>query len=135
MSILETDLGTQTRPYSQMELLANREQLFKQLRLSSHRASHPRCQHFYAVRSNSRKERDILEGKGSDVGNCSVCWKLSKTPNRLKDQAFDLISEYNLLFEQESEYQHFHQNEIESIYYKWLYEVPPSDRQNYHNQE
>jgi hypothetical protein len=134
-SILEESIREQTRPYSQSELIQNREQLARELRLSSYRAIHPRCQHFYSVRSNSRKEKDILDGKGTDVGNCSVCWKLSKTPRRIKDQALDLISEYNLLFEEESTYQNFYRNEIESIYYKWLYDVEPKRKHTQFTQE
>ena len=60
-SILETPYVKPERPYSQNELKYNRDRLYRNLRLSSIRAEHDECKHFYLVRKNGRKEKEIIE--------------------------------------------------------------------------
>ena len=106
-SILESEYVEATRPYSQNELKFNREKLQRDFRLSKSRALHSRCKHFYLVRVNGRKEREMIETNSNDVGNCSVCWKLNKTPSYLKDRALDLVHYYTEQFEEEPKFLNF----------------------------
>ena len=60
-SVLESEYIQQTRPYSQNELKYLRENLYRNLRLSDKISRHSKCQHFYYVRENSRKEKEMVE--------------------------------------------------------------------------
>ena len=121
-SILESEYVDPTRPYSQNELIYNRERLYRSFRLSKTKAQHQRCNHFYLVRANGRKEREMIETESNDVGNCSVCWKLSKTPGYLKDRAVDLTEHYSQCFACEPAILTYRLVDLEETYYKWLYE-------------
>ena len=121
-SILESEYVEPNRPYSQNELGFNRSRLFRNFRLGKHRANHKRCNHFYLVRSNGRKEREMIETKNDDVGNCSVCWKLSKTPSYLREKAQGLIQQYTDRFEREPRFLTYERNDLENVFYQWLYE-------------
>ena len=121
-SVLESDYVEPTRPYSQDELSFNREKLRKFFRLSNSRVSHQRCRHFYLVRTNGRKEREMIETNSSDVGNCSVCWRINKTPPYLKDRAIDLVHKYCEFFDEDPTILTYRLNDIEDVFYKWLYE-------------
>lgn len=121
-SILESEYIEPTRPYSQNELGFNRDKLFRNLRLGRYKARHKRCNHFYLVRSNGRKEREIIETKNDDVGNCSVCWKLSKTPSYLREKAQGLIQQYTERFAFERPFLTYERNDLENVFYQWLYE-------------
>lgn len=121
-SILETPYIKPTRPYSQNELKYKREKLYRDLRLSKTYARHACCNHFYLVRKNGRKEKEIIEKNSNDVGNCSVCWKLNKTPKYLKDNAYDLVNEYMNIFYKERDYLTYADVDLEKVFYKWLYE-------------
>ena len=125
MSVLEkSSFKDQDRPYSQNELKYKRQRLFYSLRLGKIKACHSKCDHFYFVKQNGRKEKDIIENKSNDSGNCSVCWKYNKTPRYLKNKARELINYYNDVFSFNDEYTYFNyeDNELESIFYTWLYE-------------
>jgi hypothetical protein len=119
-SVLESEYVEQTRPYSQNELDDMRNNLYRQLRLGKEKAYHTKCKHFYVVKENGKKEKEIKENNG-DIGNCSVCWKLSKTHNKLKDKAYDLVDIYTLEFYNEPERTTYYLNDIENVFYKWLY--------------
>lgn len=67
------------RPYSQLELKDLRQKMFRDFRLSRKVTWHKACKHFYFVKHNGKKEKEIIEQKSQDVGNCSVCWKLKQT--------------------------------------------------------
>jgi hypothetical protein len=120
-SVLELPYQAPKRPYSQNELKAMRSKLYRELRLGKVRAEHQKCGHFYLVKENGRKEKDILEQKTSDCGNCSVCWKLSKTPRDLRNSAQNLIKEYgSLFFDEDTVKLSFDGIDIETCFYKWL---------------
>ena len=121
-SVLELGYEQPTRPYSQNELTDNRERTRRYLKLGEHLAHHSRCRHFYLARANGRKEKEILEaGSGTDIGNCSVCWKISRTPQDLREAAYDLTQAYSESFYEEPEYLTHSKVELELAFYKWLY--------------
>jgi len=120
MSILESDYIEPTRPYSQDELRDMRLHLYRQLKLGKEKAYHSKCRHTYIVKENSKKEKEIKSNSG-DIGNCSVCWKLSKTPSSIRNRAYDLIKAYNSDFGIEPDYISYNLNDLENIYYRWLY--------------
>ena len=120
-SILDQEYNEKTRPYSQNELHFNREKLFSKLRIGKVRAYH-KCNHFYFVKENGRKEKEILEYKNEVCGNCSVCWKLNKTPRHLKTKAKSLIDAYCDRFYQFPLFLSYDDSDVEIIFYKWLYE-------------
>ena len=122
-SVLETEYVKPTRPYSTDELQSLRLSLYKYLKLSNLKVSHTKCGHHYFVKENSRKEKEIKEKEECiDVGNCSCCWKLSKTPNHLKNSASGLIDAYTKTFEKEPEKMKYEYLDVETCYYKWLYQ-------------
>ena len=120
-SILDQEYNESTRPYSQNELQFNREKLFSKFRIGKVRAYH-KCNHFYFVKENGRKEKEILEYKNEDCGNCSVCWKLNKTPRHLKTKAKSLIDAYCDRFYNLPTFLSYDDSNVEIIFYKWLYE-------------
>lgn len=119
--VLETGYVNQTRPYSLDELAYNRLSLYKSLRLGKMRVHHQKCDHFYLVRKNSKKETEMKEQNCNDVGNCSVCWKFGKTPKRLKDAAKDLINTYCNTFYEDPTCLRYDDSVIENSFYTWLY--------------
>ncbi len=122
MSSLETKYIKPTRPYSQDELKDNRDKLYKKYNISQIRSTHPKCKHFYNVKKNGRKYNLIIESNTEDCGNCSVCWKLHRTPKYLKEAAYDLISEYERIFYNDPTYLSYDMIDLEKAYYKWLFE-------------
>ena len=66
-SVLESEYKCQTRPYSQNELQDTRNNQFRKLRVGVTRAHH-KCNHFYHVKENGRKEKNIKTSK--NPGNC-----------------------------------------------------------------
>jgi len=121
-SILEQEYVEPYRPYSQRELQIKRERLFRTLRVGKVFAHHKRCDHFYLVKENGRKQKEIEEKKSEDVGNCSVCWKFNKSPQRLKSSARSLINAYCNTFYEPLEFLSYENAELESVFYRWLYE-------------
>ena len=121
-SILEQEYVEPTRPFSQKELQYNRKKLFRSLRIGSTRANHKKCGHFYFVKENGRKEKEIKEANSEDVGNCSVCWKFNKTPKHLKILAHHIIDEYCKKCFDLPKYFTYEHIELERSFFKWLYE-------------
>lgn len=119
-SILESEYSEPNRPYSQNELRDMRFSLFRRLRLGKERAFHKKCNHFYYVKENSKKEKEI-KNNSDDIGNCSVCWSVSKTPNNLKDKAYNLSNAYMSQFESEPNFLTYDLCDLEDVFYKWLY--------------
>ena len=126
-SVLEEEYVPQTRPYSQAELKYKREELYKSLRLSETFAYHKKCKHFYLVKTGGRKEKDILENKTNL--NCSVCWKLNKAPEHLKELAYNMTDEFTNQFSQQPTVLTYDLVDLETIYYKFIY------RDNFGNNE
>jgi hypothetical protein len=130
ISILEADYVEPNRPISVKELTTTRDSLYKYLKLSETKSLHDKCRHFYYVKENGRKEKEIKEkNTNENVGNCSVCWKLSKTPKRLKDRAYDLVDDYSNQFYNEPEVYNYNLLDLERTFYKWLYQ------ENYENED
>ena len=122
-SILESEYHPPVRPYSQAELKDKRKYLHSRFRLSDKYAKHGSCRHFYRVKENGKKFKDIKAGGDCNAGNCSVCWKLSRTPrkNNLKQRAFNLVNNYMEVFENEPETLTYENVELEHAFYVWLY--------------
>ena len=121
-SVLETEYVPQKRPYSQNELKFLRENLYKSLNIGNIKTTHSKCCHFYFVKKNSRKEKEIKEINNTEnIGNCSVCWKINKTPRNLRDRAHDLVDSYCRTFYDENYIYNYDLLDLETIFYKWLY--------------
>lgn len=121
-SILDSEYVPANRPYSQNELKYLQENLYKSIRLGNAKTFHTKCGHFYLVKENSRKEKEIKEKNSSeDIGNCSVCWKLHKTSDYLKDKAYDMVDAYCRRFYEEPEKLTYDLLDLETVFYKWLY--------------
>lgn len=124
-SVLENYYVEQDRPYSQNELKNKRSQLYNKFKLSKVEAEHQHCGHFYKVRKNGRKEKEIIENKNPDSGNCSVCWKINKIKDTfLRGKAKDLVYEYSNCFYNRPKQSNLSYDTVnlENIYYTWLYE-------------
>ncbi len=92
-SVLEKIMYVSDRPYSSKELQIMRKKLFRTLRLGNTIIFHRDCQHMYYAKINGRKEREILE-TNTVSSHCSVCWKLNRTPKKLKQKARNLVDQY-----------------------------------------
>ena len=93
-SVLESKYNGSTRPYSQNELQDMRKNIHNSLKLGKIMAKHSKCGHIYITKQNGRKEKEMIQQNSSDVGKCSVCWKISKTPSKLRDKANNLSQDY-----------------------------------------
>jgi hypothetical protein len=120
-SVLELKYVEPTRPYSQNELAYMRTRLRRLYRLGDSRVYHRRCGHIYLVKENGRKEKEMREQEDTDVGNCSVCWKITKTPHHLRNSARNLVLEYGEIFNKDPEYLNYDTVELENALYTWLY--------------
>ena len=122
MSVLEYEIKEKTRPYSNDELKEEREKFYSSLKLSNVVAKHNRSKHMYKVRENGKKYQEIMTTGNSDCGNCSVTWKLRKTPNELKDRAKELIdSYYDIFYDGDPENVSYYELNVEMDFYNWLY--------------
>jgi hypothetical protein len=131
-SILETEYVPPKRPYSQNELKFLRENLYKSMNIGNIKTSHTKCYHFYFVKKNSRKEKEIKETNNNEnIGNCSVCWKINKTPRNLRDRAYDLVDSYCRTFYDENYNYNYDLLDLETIFYKWLYFEGNRDKKKY----
>lgn len=120
-TILEKNYEEPDRPYSQKELDYLRRRSHRRFYLGQVLIEHANCGHFYIAKANGRKEREALETNSKNVGNCSVCWKIVKTPRRLKDKARQLVEDYcNTLYEKPP-YWTYGLYELENNFYTWLY--------------
>lgn len=122
-TILSTDWVEPTRPYSKNELAYTRERIFRNNNLSEKYVYHPKCQHVYFVKTGGVKYKQLLENpENEDVGHCSVCWKIQRTPNKYRNRAKDFVGIYcenigNMMNGELS----YYLNEVERIFYIWLY--------------
>ena len=107
------------RPMSQIEIQERRCNMYTNLRLSSTVARHDSTGYFYHVRLNGRKEKQIKESGHS--GNCSVTWKLSKTWDEQKDDAYEMVSAYMSTFYDDLERYTIADLALEMSFYVWLY--------------
>jgi hypothetical protein len=112
----------QTRPYSQDELNFERNRFFSKNRISEVLCTHNKCKHQYRVKENGKKYQEITQSGKEDCGNCSVCWKLRKTPNELVPQIDDLIEEfYQEFYDNKDSTISFNTLNLEIDFYNWLY--------------
>jgi hypothetical protein len=121
-SALESDYIEPTRPYSQNELKDMRLALYRNLRLGAVTARHEKCGHIYLTKQNGRKEKEIRETGDVDVGKCSACWKINKTPRQLRNKATNLALDYRDTFFYPPTILSYRKIDLETVYYKWLYE-------------
>jgi len=121
-SVLEIDYVAPVRPYSQDELMYMRQKLYHRLRLGKMRAHHQQSGYFYLVKQNGKKEKEMKEKSTVDVGNCSVSWKIGKTPVHLRNVARQLVQSYMDAFNEEPEYLTYSLVDLEIAFYTWLYE-------------
>jgi len=120
MSILTTQYIEATRPYSQLELKDIQRKNQKELEIGPQRAYHSYCGHFYLVKRGGRKAKNIDESQNNvNIGKCSICWKLSKTPEDLQETVNRVIVTYLKRFSQE-ELTHF-KVDLERVFHTWLY--------------
>ena len=120
-STLESVYYHPTRPYSQNELNQMRVSLHTNIKLGKKMATHQRCGHIYLTKNNGRKEKEMNQQNSNDVGKCSVCWKINKTPKNLQDKAKNLSQEYSNIFRHNPTYISHSNVDVESSYYNWLY--------------
>ena len=120
-SVLESVYYNPNRPYSQNELNNMRASLYSNIKLGQKMANHQRCGHVYLTKHNGRKEKEMCEKNSDDVGKCSVCWKINKTPKNLQDKARKLSQEYYNTFKQNTTYISYQKVDLESSFYTWLY--------------
>ncbi len=122
-SILHTVWTEPDRPYSQNELRTLEKELNTKLQLDTIGVRHQECGHAYLIKKNGVRSKEIRENYPNDiypdVGNCSVCWKKSKTPRELLPLANEFIS---LVLEYENSPRTFYTFMIKTIFYTWLYD-------------
>jgi hypothetical protein len=122
-SILEQEyIEPSSRPYSQKELLYNKNKVYKMMRISKTRAHHKNCGHFYYVKENGLKEKEIKKSNLLDIGKCSVCWKIYRSPVHLKNMVKNLTTEYCNIFLVPPVYLTHENVDLEITFIKWLYE-------------
>jgi hypothetical protein len=110
-----------TRPYANDELTDMRADMRKQIRLGAIWAYHSSCDHFYCTRTNSRKERAIMDSGSADSGACSVCYRLGKTPKEHKRRVTELVDAYWNGFKDKPEQMTYGLVDIENCFYTWLF--------------
>lgn len=116
MSILEIQFNPPKRPYSTNELNDMKERLYRNLKLNKSIFAHHDCGHFYLVRLNGKKEKDIISF--NKHGNCSVCWKLKNTKTDIIHLAQDVVHSFYDTFHNPIS---FELVDLHSVFYKWLY--------------
>lgn len=126
ISVLEREFTEVNRPYSQEELNTMRTRAFKSMRIGKVKAHHRKSGYSYFVKENGRKEKEIIENKDCDSGNCSVSWKLNKTPRHLRSKARDLIDQYmsetEYRIRHNVDYLDYYYVDLEIRFYTWLYQ-------------
>ena len=121
-SVLESEYIASTRPYSQNELKDMSKNIHNSVNIVKKMAKHSKCGNIYITKTNGRKEKEIIEQNSCDVGKCSVCWKISKTPITLRDKAKNLAQDYYNTFNNNSNFFSYQKVDLENAYYKWLYQ-------------
>lgn len=119
-NILETDYVPPERPYSLNELTDNRLQFFNKFRIGDTIAEHDDCKHFYFTKKNGKKEKSIKNNE-TNFGDCSVCWKIKKTPKNLQEKCNFLVNEYMCEFYENPSIYCYEKLDLEKTFYTWLY--------------
>lgn len=120
-SILHTEWIEPDRPYSQKELTDMEEKLYTKLQVDKDVfVKHEDCGHYYRVKKNGVRYKQLLSDPTNiDVGNCSVCWKITKTPRKLSYLVDDFVSLHNDGIN--SDRKSLYTFQINKIFYTWLY--------------
>ncbi len=115
------------RPMSKNEIKYEINKFMRDNKISNEKVIHTKTKYQYHVKKFGKKEKELLENKSQniedynlDIGNCSVTWKLSKTPGDLKQNAKHIISEYMSYNDEKRDVDHFYL-ELTKIFYTWLY--------------
>lgn len=109
------------RPYSQKEIQSLRSRTFSSMRIGETRIEHPDCRHFYYAKKGGRKEKETLESKEKNIGKCSVCWKLHRTPRKFRNDAESLVRSYCTYLDSNLKHWTHYDFYIEKCFYVWLY--------------
>jgi hypothetical protein len=127
-SVLHTEWVEPDRPYSQKELQYLDDKLATDLQIDDLYVKHKDCEHCYRVKKNGIRYKKLLEYNEStsenpeeipDIGNCSVCWKIRKTPRELHSLVYEFISFHNN--ELENSRKSYSSYLIKYVFYTWLY--------------
>lgn len=121
-TVLDSEYQPAERPYSKAELTDTQRGFYQKARLGEVRAQHEKCGHFYLTRKGGRKEEEILKNNNPDSGNCSVCWKIQRTPNQLRSRAISLTNKFwNTFYEEDDNPLTYENLDLETSFYTWLY--------------
>ena len=119
--LIRKQLPTVDRPQSQCEHVDIRAKHMERLNVGSVMVYHQRCNHFYLAKNGGKKEAAVQSGEPLDDGCCSVCWKLRKSTNEIRDEVEDMVEAYHMQFENKPERWSPLLVHLEHTYYKWLY--------------
>lgn len=121
-SVLEQPFVVDSRPFSAKELWQKRQKTVKRFHLGNITIDHPRCRHCYLAKAGGRKEQEAKASEGKNLGNCSVCWKMRKTPEHLRPAAAELVDAYiNISPDRFDPPASAYHVELERVFYTWLY--------------
>lgn len=125
-SVLEKKIFEPDRPFSRKELQEKRKQIFRNMHIGNTLIQQSDCRHVYFAKSNGKKEKEAKEMPAGTAisGNCSVCWKINRTPKNLKNRAIDLVEAYTnsgSIWDSNSSY-NYYDFELETDFYTWLYQ-------------
>jgi len=134
-SVLEKKYIDPERPYSSEELNDIRKKFIRYLRVGNVVIRHDSCGHSYLAKSNGRKEKEAIDSNGQNLGSCSVCWKINRTPKNLRNNAQELVDIYmetpSCNFAPPVAFSYV---DLEKDFYTWLYnEFNPVEPRKNHN--
>ena len=128
-SILHSTYVECNRPISKNEIKDEVKKFMKDNKISEERVYHTKTKYNYYVKKFGKKEKEILEKKqmneeeyNINIGNCSVTWKLSKTPHELRNKAKAIINDYMDCNNDENKDKiNYYKLELMKVFYTWLY--------------
>ena len=125
-TVLDEDYEKPKRPFSQKELQSLKVKYAYQLKLSREMVHHTKSNYKYYVKRFGNKEKTIVEIKkndiehyNTDIGNCSVSWKIAKTHPQYKNYVKEITCQYMDTHDKER-LTHF-DVELFRVFYTWLY--------------
>ena len=128
-SILHSSYVESDRPISKNEIKDEIKKFMRDNKISEERVYHTKTKYNYYVKKFGKKEKEIIDKKNNgdenynvDIGNCSVTWKISKTPYELRNSAKSIVNEYMDCNNDENRHKvnHF-KLELMKVFYTWLY--------------
>ena len=125
-TVLNENYEKPTRPFSQKELQSIKKDYIRNLKLSDEMVSHTKTKYKYFVKKWGNKEKTIIENReagmedyNTDIGNCSVSWKIAKTHPQYKNYVKEITCQYMDTHDKER-LTHF-DVELFRVFYTWLY--------------